>query len=201
MRLIIDGYNVIFAETHPASSRTAGPTPWRRRPLPKAERELESMRSDFLRRLEAYRMNSDEDLTVVFDGGEAGAHLARFQHFGGIEVIFSDPASDADEEIKEYLRGYSGIRDTRVVTDDRPLAGAVKKLGGRVVGTEWLMERMQHSAAKKGNERATAEPACKFGEVPPGEVDRGIEAFGDLDESDFDVEDFKPGRPGKKDRE
>ncbi len=187
MRLIIDGYNVIFAETH--------------RPLPKVEPLLEEMRNDFLRRLEAFRTNSDEDVTAVFDGGEAGAHLARYQHFGGIEVIFSDPASDADEEIKEYLRGYSGARDSRVVTDDRALAQAVKKLGARVVGTEWLMEHMQNSAARKGNEKATAEPACKFGEVPPGEVDRGIEAFGDLDESDFKVEDFSPKRPGKKERE
>ena len=172
MRLLIDGYNVLFAETH--------------RPLPKPERELEQMRNDLLGRLEAYRTTADEDITVVFDGGEAGAHLARFQHFGGVEVIFSDPASDADEEIKEYLRGYSGARDTKVVTDDRPLAQAAKKLGARVVGTEWLVERMQRAAARAGDEKANAEPACKFGEVPPGEVDRGIEAFGDLDESDFE---------------
>jgi predicted RNA-binding protein with PIN domain len=175
MRLLIDGYNVIFGETD--------------RPPHRPERELEQMRNDLLERLEAYRTTSDEDITVVFDGGEAGAHLARFQHYGGVEVIFSDPSSDADEEIKEYLHGYSGVRDTKVVTNDRPLAQAAKKLGARIVGTEWLIDRMQRAAARAGDEKANAEPACKFGEVPPGEVERGIEDFGDLDESDFPEDD------------
>ena len=95
MRLVIDGYNVIFAETH--------------RPLPKHEPELEQMREDLLRRLEEYRVGEGDDVTVVFDGGEGGAHLARFQHFAGVEVIFSDPKSDADEEIRTYQIGRAHV--------------------------------------------------------------------------------------------
>ncbi len=174
VKLLIDGYNVIFAETH--------------RPLPRVERELEQMRDDLLRRLEDFRTAEGIEITVVFDGGEAGAHLARFQHVGGIEVIFSDPKSDADEEIKTYLRQSSHARDMRLITDDRPLAQSSKNLGARVAGTAWLIEHMQRSRARRGSERASAEPACKFGGTPESEVDRWTEVFGDLDESDFDKE-------------
>ena len=175
MKIVVDGYNVIFAETH--------------RPLPKGPRELEQMRNDLLRRLEAYRTTEGADVTVVFDGGEEGAHLARFQHFGGLEVIFSDPRSDADEEIKTYLRESSHARDMRVITDDRPLAQACGHLGARVSGTAWLVDHLEHARARRGNELAEAEPACKFGEIGPGEVERGLKDFGDLDESDFEDDD------------
>ncbi len=172
MRLVIDGYNVIFAETH--------------RPLPKQEPELQQMREDLLRRLEEYRVGEGEDVTVVFDGGEEGAHLARFQHFGGVEVIFSDPRSDADEEIRTYLRESSHARDMRVVTDDRPLALSAKRLGARVSGTAWLEEHMEHSRARRGDAIATAEPAGKYEGPAESEVDGWTETFGDLDESDFE---------------
>jgi predicted RNA-binding protein with PIN domain len=123
--LIIDGYNVVFAETH--------------RPLPKPPRELEQMHNDLLRRLEAWRTTTDEDFTAVFDGSEEGVRLARFQHFGRLEVIFSDPKSDADEEIKTYFRGYSGAR---------------------VVGTAWLIDRMRRvSAAAPTRRRPPSPPA------------------------------------------
>ena len=175
VRLVIDGYNVIFTETH--------------RPLPKGPRELEQMRNDLLRRLEEYRVVAGEEVTVVFDGGEEGAHLARFQHFGGLEVIFSDPRSDADEEIKTYLRESSAARDMRVVTDDRPLAQSAKRLGARVAGTAWLIEHMEHVRTRRGNEQREAEPAAKFGGPAPSEIDRWTEEFGDLDESDFEEDD------------
>lgn len=175
MRLVIDGYNVIFTETH--------------RPLPRGERELEQMRDDLLRRLEEHRLVEGGDITVVFDGGEGGAHLARFQHFGGLEVIFSDPKSDADEEIKTYLRESSHARDMNVVTDDRPLGQSAKRLGAKVSSTEWLIEHMQHSQALRGDERRTAEPTCKFGGPAPSEVDSWTEVFGDLDEDDFEEDD------------
>jgi len=185
LRLVIDGYNVIFAETHRRFGRLTGPA-GAARPVRPGAGECEQMRTELLQRLEQYRIGTDEEMTVVFDGGEEGAHLARFQHYGGVEVIFSDPSSDADEEIKELVRQSSGARDLRVVTDDVELAQSAKRLGAKAAPAGWLLERMAEVLNRRGDEEAEAEPASKFGGPADYEVDPWVQEFGDLDESDFD---------------
>jgi hypothetical protein len=106
--------------------------------------------------------------------------------------VFSDPGSDADEEIKKLVRESSGARDLRVVTDDRDLAQAAKRLGARASGTEWLLERMTRVEERRGDEEVKAEPACKFNGPADFEVDGWVEQFGDLDEDDFPGGNSKP---------
>ena len=174
MALLIDGYNVIFAMV--------------RHPLKYDSGECERLRTDLLERLERYRTRTGEEITVVFDGGPGGAHLARLQHFGGLTVIFSDPKSDADEEIKRLVRESSGAREIRVVTDDRSIAAHVRRFRAKVVGTEDLLRRMERTEKRRGAEAEDTEPACKFSGPPGFEVDDWVEAFGDLDEHDLEEE-------------
>ena len=179
MALIIDGYNVIFAMLHR---------------LPRFDsEECERLRTDLLRRLEHYRVIMDEAITVVFDGGPGGAHLARLQHFGGLTVIFSDPKSDADREIKSLVSKSSGARDLHVVTDDNELARDVKRQGTKVYGTADLMRKMERAENRRGEEEAEAEPEYKFSGPASYEVDDWVRTFEALeDEVDLD-EDLEDG--------
>jgi predicted RNA-binding protein with PIN domain len=174
MRTIVDGYNVIFRMV--------------RRPLQYDSGQCERLRTELLEELERFRVRTGEEFTVVFDGGPGGAHLARHQHFGGLEVIFSDPGSDADEEIKGLIRESSGARDLRVVTDDGALAGYVRRFRVKVSGAEELLARMRGAERRQGEESDKAEPPCKFTGPEPYEVDDWVNEFGDVEDEDADEE-------------
>jgi hypothetical protein len=174
MSLLVDGYNVIFAEAGGPVRHEAG--------------ECERLRTGLLERLEQYRTLGREEITVVFDGGVGGAHLARHQWFGGLEVIFSDPASDADTEIKRLVRESTHARDLRVVTDDRELAQYVRRFHARVSGTADLLAKMERAEERAEKRAEDADPACKFTGPEPYEVDDWVEVFGEFDEEDLDEE-------------
>lgn len=176
MAIIVDGYNVIFAIVH--------------HPVNYASGECERLRTELLDRLERYRTYLDDGITVVFDGGPGGAHLARLQHHGGLTVIFSDPESDADAEIKGLVRESSGSRDLTVVTDDRGLARHVRRLKAKVQSTEVLLRRLRRVEEQDGTQDEEAEPSCKYSGPPRSDVDGWVEVFGDLDEDDLDEEDL-----------
>jgi len=174
--LVVDGYNVIFAI--------------RREPIRYESGECERLRTELLGRLEHYRTVSDEEITVVFDGGPGGAHLARLQHHGGLTVIFSDPDSDADAEIKQLVRESSGSRDLTVVTDDRSIATYVRRFKTRVWSTDDLLRRVRRVEERGGSEEEDAEPAYKYSGPPDTDVNAWVDVFGDLDEDDVEEEDL-----------
>jgi predicted RNA-binding protein with PIN domain len=169
MPLIVDGYNVIFAGRHPLRYESG---------------ECERLRTELLERLEHYRNLTGEEITVVFDGGPSGAHLARHQWFGGLEVVFSDAEGDADEEIKRLVRESTGARDLRVVTDDRELAQGVRRLRARVSATGELLGKMGRAEKRADAHADDADPACKFTGPAPHEVDDWVDLFGEVDEED-----------------
>jgi predicted RNA-binding protein with PIN domain len=174
MALLVDGYNVVFAEAGAPVRKEAG--------------EIERLRTGLLERLEQYRTLGREEITVVFDGGVGGAHLARHQWFGGTEVIFSEPSSDADAEIKQIVRESTHARDLRVVTDDRELAQYVRRFHATVSGTADLLAKMERAEEQAEKRAEDADPACKFTGPGPNEVKDWMEIFGELDEEDPDDE-------------
>ena len=177
LKLIIDGYNVIFSLLN--------------RPVKQGSGECERLRTELLERLEHYRVLRDEDITVVFDGGPGGAHLARLQHFGGLTVIFSDPGSDADSEIKRLVRESTGARDLRVITDDNSITTYVRRFRAKVSSTTDLLRRLEQAEKRDGEEDKRSEPPCKFEGPAPYEVADWVAEFGDLDEEDIDEEELR----------
>jgi len=171
LALIVDGYNVIFAMV--------------RHPLRYDSGECERLRTGLLERLERYRTLTGEEITVVFDGGPGGAHLARLQHFGGLTVIFSDPESDADAEIKRLVRESTGARELRVVTDDRRIAAGVRRFGAKISSTDDLLRKMGRAEKRQGVEAEQAEPSYRPADY---EVDDWVAAFGEVDEQELDDE-------------
>ena len=174
MALIVDGYNVIFAMV--------------RHPLRYDSGECERLRTELLERLERYRTLTREEITVVFDGGPGGAHLARLQHFGGLTVIFSDPDSDADAEIKRLVRESTGARELRVVTDDRTITAQVKRFRAKTSSTDDLLRKMERAEKRSGDEAEQADPSYKFTGPADYEVDDWVAAFGEVDEEEFEEE-------------
>ena len=168
--IIVDGYNVIFSKLE--------------HPLKPESNECERLRTVLLERLANYAEYMDEAVTVVFDGGEAGAHLARRQHHRGITVIFSDPDSDADTEIKQLVRASDGARDLRIVTDDRDIAQHVRRLGAKIVDVDTLLRKVGAFEKKTGERPRLAEPPQKYEGPADYEVDDWVRLFEEPDEDD-----------------
>lgn len=141
--LLIDGHNLIGAA--PGLSLT---------------REQEG-REALLRRIAAAKGAGGEPVVVVFDGNRPGA--AKESRFGGIRVVYAPAHGSADEEILRRTRARNP-REVTVVTSDRELAGGVRALGGRVLGSEEFLLRL---ARTRTNRRPTAvsEPAPEEAEV------------------------------------
>jgi len=185
---IIDGYNVILgARADRFDSYAPG--------------ELEKMRSTFLDRLADSRAARRDEITVVFDGGARGALYAREQTCRGIRVIFSDPNSDADAEIKKLVRTSSGARDLRVVTDDNQLARQVSQLRAKVVSCVEFLGDLQKLEDRDARREQGRDPSFRFEPPRAFEVDDWVKAFGGEPaegepEEDDDDEEEEDGEDG-----
>lgn len=164
MRLIIDGYNLIFVKQHPPYS-------------PKA---LERARAEFLAMLDRYNTKRKYHITVVFDG-EGGIGQKVTQRLSNhIEVVFSSADSDADTVIKNLVEKAGRPRSVRVVTSDRELSRGVKRTGVQVMKSgEFLGELNQTVKASDKKETEPEEPSEKLhGIQDETKVKAWMELFG-----------------------
>lgn len=107
---VIDGYNLLLRELHPASS------------------SLADVREEFLRRVDAARP-PDHDVTVVFDGRPGPG--ARALRAAGLDVRYSASPRTADDLIVKLVKKFRG-RQITVLTHDRELARRAKAEGARI---------------------------------------------------------------------
>jgi len=141
IHLIVDGYNLI-------------------RQSPELRRfeaqDLESGRQALLTLMAAYRRSRPRhQVTVVFDGWQAGGFQeSRDQHLG-VAVIYSRRGERADEVIKRLLR-REGTRAV-VVSSDRELQEWAVR-----VGAAWV------SAQEFTGDHLLAAPGEEDTEEPPG---------------------------------
>ncbi|ODS30885.1 MAG: hypothetical protein SCARUB_03995 [Candidatus Scalindua rubra] len=117
MDVIVDGYNLIFSIKELGSSTEKS--------------DIEFMRNRFLSILEQYKEERKHKLIVVFDG--KGSVVSSETRVAGIEVVFSRPDLDADEEIKRMVSNSKRPRQIIVVTSDRNIIQFVRKYGSKVV--------------------------------------------------------------------
>lgn len=155
MDIIVDGYNVIF------KIQELGYTT--------EKCDIEILRNRFLAILEQYKEKRKHKLIVVFDGkGYGNTSEARA---AGIDVVFSRPDIDADEEIKRMVSDSENPRHITVITADRDIEQYVKKYGCKVVeplafyrDIKKKVERLQTSK-KEGRlfrKEEDDEPASKY---------------------------------------
>ncbi len=124
--IIVDGYNLLFAIAE----------------LPErvSEEALERARGRLLARLANLGQHRGEKVVVVFDCRRPGPR--RVEAVGGVEVVFAGPRRSADDEIRAMVANSTAPRHILVVTSDRELAEACRKLGARVTGVRGFYSRL-----------------------------------------------------------
>ncbi|MDX1657540.1 MAG: NYN domain-containing protein [Nitriliruptorales bacterium] len=118
--VVVDGYNV--------SLRHRG------------HLSLEEQRNWLIRLLRGAATGRGLDPVVVFDGDRGGVQGAGRHR--GVEVAFADD-HEADDEIEFRVAALPPDEPVTVVTDDRELAGRVRRYGADVIGTGpflWVVE-------------------------------------------------------------
>jgi hypothetical protein len=141
MHLIVDGYNLI--RQSPALRRCEA-------------QDLEAGRQALLTLMAAYRRGRPRhQVTVVFDGWQAGGFQeSRDQHLG-VAVIYSRRGERADEVIKRLLR-REGTRAV-VVSSDRELQDWASRVGAAWVSAQEFTG--DHLLAAQGEEDTEEPPA------------------------------------------
>jgi predicted RNA-binding protein with PIN domain len=136
MHIIIDGYNLI--RQSPSLSLLDAS-------------DLEAGREALLESLAAYRRSRPgHQLTVVFDGWQAGELKESRDLFRGVKVIFSRRGERADEVIKRLLAQER--QRALVVSSDRELQVSADR-----VGAAWVAASHFETAYLQANPEQAAE--------------------------------------------
>lgn len=163
MTIFVDGYNLIFA----AEKRGRGFDISR----------TEAARTKLIDWLAKYKALGKDRIVVFFDGGPEAAHLPRRQWGHNVEVIFSDPASDADADIKNAVSHDDNPHNIRVITSDVAVRNFVKRCGARVTESREFLDEMDE--AFRDNELPQDEPIEKYGGMSKDERDYWLSVFGE----------------------
>jgi predicted RNA-binding protein with PIN domain len=132
-RIIVDGYNVIYADVR--LKRTA------RNDLRKARREL-------IRLLAQYLERKSLQVTVVFDG-RGGLTDVDVEIPGKLQVLYSCAGQTADELIIEILQSSSNPRQYIVATSDMADIGrSANAMGAEVLDARAFLARIEAKTPK-----------------------------------------------------
>jgi predicted RNA-binding protein with PIN domain len=129
MELIIDGYNLLHV----------GPLP-----IALSAHDLQRERERLIEQLSSYRQAKSCEITVVFDGWQAGWAAEKKERRKGIDLIFSQLGEKADDVIKRLVKEKGPGKV--VITSDRDVARYAERMGAAVIPSEQFRERMDMSS-------------------------------------------------------
>ncbi len=137
LHYIVDGYNALHASSK-----------W-------ADVPREKQRQQFLKYLDESGIagSARNTLTVVLDGYAAKLEDMVFHR---LRLVFSGDR-DADSAIKDHVDEMPNAREAVVVTNDRAIQAAVKRMGAQVVSCEEFFQL--RSAKRKIPKRETLDSA------------------------------------------
>ncbi|GLW63011.1 RNA-binding protein [Actinomadura rubrobrunea] len=124
VHLIVDGYNV---------TKTGY-----------GELPLADQRTRLLSGLGGLAAQTRAEVTCVFDGADLDAPVAVTAP-RGVRVLFSRPGQTADELIGELVRAEPSGRAVVVVSSDREVADAARRIGARPAPSTLLLRRLGRS--------------------------------------------------------
>jgi len=131
--------------------------------------------------LAEYQRKANVRLTVVFDGGRAAESYPRLQSAYGVRVIFSDPDTTADEEIKRMIAAEPRARAAFVVTSDREIIRACRAAGRDVIESPGFLGQVEEMVLSGGDGVGASggEPPEKYcGLKDKAEVRAWMKVFG-----------------------
>lgn len=143
MKLLIDGYNLMYAANITGA--------------PGQGTSLFRSRLALLRQL-ANRLTRGERAatTIVFDARQAPPGLPKQGRFESIEVLFADRRQQADDLMIELIDSSSHARDLTVVSSDHRIQRAARRKGATAVDSDQWWKRLR--PASRSDSSDTAEP-------------------------------------------
>jgi predicted RNA-binding protein with PIN domain len=169
-RLLIDGYNLLFA-SGVSASRSGPPTLQRTR--------------DALLQLLADCLDSKllGRTIVVFDATQAPPGLPQELGFAGMKILFSRRGQEADALLEDLIAAERAPRELLVVSSDHRVQRAARQRGAKYVDSDqWLREltRSRQQSASETNEVDDLQRSSS-------EVQRWLAEFGSVDARALDA--------------
>jgi predicted RNA-binding protein with PIN domain len=120
MTLVVDGYNVSLAG-------------WPTLALPVQRRRMVDA-------LDVLAARTGCTVVVVFDGADVGSGLPGESRPRGVQVRFTPPTVEADDEILALLEALPPERAVTVASSDRRVADGARRRGASVVSAPQLLD-------------------------------------------------------------
>jgi len=196
MRIIIDGYNLLFSGTNFIDTIPTKPFTG----FSKKSSVLEQARNTLISLIKAYAQSRKEYTTIIFDGVNAFAGVAN--NFSSVKtdyliVLFSDKNSSADDLIIKIACDSVSESQVLVVTSDNDITQRVKQYGIKTVSSPDFMNMLISSSHKfRGSNKIDyIKDNKKLYGISPEETEKWMELFG------FDSPDHPDITPGHSDEE
>lgn len=169
IRLLIDGYNLLFQSPLTGAGRAAG---W-------LERARERLLAYLNQRLPADMLPGT---TIVFDAPKTGPLPEDFVFDRGIQVRFAGGYPEADDLLEELIRHSPHPKQLRVVSSDQRVRRCAKARRATSIDVDSFLRELELSR----------QPMLPH--VYPDAADRGAEAEPRLSEEEVSywIEKFKP---------
>lgn len=144
MRILIDGYNLMYARG--LLGRPLGAEGFR-----KARRRFLSDLAEALDPIDAHQS------TVVFDASSAPEHLPDETSFKGITVVYAVDNENADERIEILIAQHANPKQLTVVSSDHRVRQAAVRRKATSLTSEEFLEKLEAPAAKRKAQPAERE--------------------------------------------
>ncbi len=148
--LIIDGYNLLHQV--PELARMLGT-------------DIQAARHRLVRMVEETAHAMAQQITIVFDGREAGSDAALASKY--LEVFFSPGNLSADTVIERLVCKAPNPDKTLVVTSDHAEHDTVSSAGAQTMSSEDFMARCKADAKKSISKRTPRNKEPKLGDLFP----------------------------------
>lgn len=168
MELLVDGHNLMFAASELDSNYNV-------------ERG-EAAREQVLALLARYQAAKGDRIYCFFDGGRGGEGMPRLTFGHGLQIVYSDPKSDADTEIKKHVARHHAPDQVRVVTSDNAIRAFVVKFGVEAIPSRQFLREVRQLLGDARH--SDDEPPEKFEGASDEEADFWMGVFGIDDEED-----------------
>ena len=190
MRILIDGYNLMFAGG--LLGGRLGPD------------GLRKIRHRFLNDLAAALGPIDAHATtIVFDASLAPPDVRKEVPHKGLSVIYAVGDGDADARIEQLIAGHSHPKGLTVVSTDRRVRLAATRRKAKAVTSDafWVeldaRKRARSRTPPAGHETASS----RTPDLSPAETAHWLRAFGDIDGMPEAQEALRPEAPMLTDEE
>jgi uncharacterized protein len=192
MRILIDGYNLMFEGG--LLGKRLGPDGLR-----KTRQRFLNKLADALGPIDAHQT------TVVFDASHAPEGVPREIRHKGLSVVFAVDTDDADERIELLIAGHSSPKQLTVVSTDRRVRTAATRRKARAVTGDAFWTEIDARKRSLSRSRTTEVPPLPVPERPvetsPEETAYWLEEFGHLDDAPETNEALHPDAPMLTDEE